>query len=384
MQSDEKYSFTNFSPCPWEAKFRPNQKDNFYTLTYRSFQFMHKYYTKFRFGLQGKKFSVYTIVSKKRGDKMKIVLTDAQTVLDDIVNADVLNQFGEVESFGLLKYEEVAEKIADADIVVCNKTLLDSHTMRLAKNLKYIGLFATGYNNIDLDYCTKNGITVCNAGSYSTNAVAQHTFALILEHFNHTAEYNRFVQDGKWKRSKTFSPFVYPLNELAGKTLGIVGLGNIGKAVAKIASAFDMNVIASSRTPKNIDGIKDVSFDELLETSDIVSVHCPLNPQSENMFDKNAFAKMKQGALFVNTARGGVMVEEDLLEALESGHLGGAAIDTLKVEPMVEDCILMGAKNCIITPHIAWAPVETRERLMGIVSDNIKNFLNGTPTNKVN
>ena len=253
-----------------------------------------------------------------------------------------------------------------------------------AKNLKYIGLFATGYNNIDLDYCAKNGITVCNAGSYSTNAVAQHTFALILEHFNHTAEYNRFVQDGKWKRSKTFSPFVYPLNELAGKTLGIVGLGNIGKAVAKIANAFDMNVIASSRTPKNIDGIKDVSFDELLETSDIVSVHCPLNPQSENMFDKNAFAKMKQGALFVNTARGGVMVEEDLLEALESGHLGGAAIDTLKVEPMVEDCILMGAKNCIITPHIAWAPVETRERLMGIVSDNIKNFLNGTPTNKVN
>ena len=225
---------------------------------------------------------------------MKIVLTDAQTVLDDIVNADVLNQFGEVESFGLLKYEEVAEKIADADIVVCNKTLLDSHTMQLAKNLKYIGLFATGYNNIDLDYCTKNGITVCNAGSYSTNAVAQHTFALILEHFNHTAEYNRFVQDGKWKRSKTFSPFVYPLNELAGKTLGIVGLGNIGKAVAKIANAFDMNVIASSRTPKNIDGIEDVSFDELLETSDIVSVHCPLNPQSENMFDKNAFAKMKQ------------------------------------------------------------------------------------------
>lgn len=165
---------------------------------------------------------------------MKIVLTDAQTVLDDIVNADVLNRFGKVESFGLLKYEEVAEKIADADIVVCNKTLLDSHTMRFAKNLKYIGLFATGYNNIDLDYCTKNGITVCNAGSYSTNAVAQHTFALILEHFNHTAEYNRFVQDGKWKRSKTFSPFVYPLNELAGKTLGIVGLETSERLLQKL------------------------------------------------------------------------------------------------------------------------------------------------------
>ncbi len=315
---------------------------------------------------------------------MKIVLTDAQTVLDDLVNADILKQYGEVEQYGLLKYEDAAEKIADADIVVCNKTRLDAHSLRLAKNLKYIGLFATGYNNIDIDYCTKHNITVCNAGSYSTNAVAQHTFALILEHFNNTAGYNKFVQDGLWKRSKTFSPFVYPLGELAGKTLGIVGLGSIGKAVAGIAAAFEMNVIAYSRTPKNVEGVKFVSFDELLSESDIVSVHCPLNRDSENMFDKSAFAKMKQGSLFVNTARGGVMVEQDLYNALKSGHLGGACIDTLSVEPMEEDCILMGVKNCIITPHIAWAPVETRVRLMNIVADNIKNFLNGTPKNKVN
>ncbi|MGN0502782.1 MAG: D-2-hydroxyacid dehydrogenase [Ruminococcus sp.] len=314
---------------------------------------------------------------------MKIVLTDAQTVLDNLVNADILKKFGEVEEFGLLRYDEVAEKIADADMVVCNKTLLDKNTLRLAKNLKYIGLFATGYNNIDIDYCKEHNIAVCNAGSYSTNAVAQHTFALILEHFNNTANYNKYVQDGLWKRSKTFSPFVYPLSELAGKTLGIVGFGNIGRAVAKIANAFEMRVIAFNRSEKQADGVEFVSFDTLLEQSDIVSVHCPLNSGAENMFDKNAFAKMKKGALFVNTARGGVMVEQDLYNALQSEHLGGAAIDTLRVEPMEEDCILMGAKNCIMTPHIAWAPVETRVRLMNIVADNIRAFLNGTPQNRI-
>ena len=317
-------------------------------------------------------------------DFMKIVLTDAQTVLDNLVDASTLRELGEVIEYGLLKYEEVAEKIADADIVICNKTQLDSYTLRLAKNLKYIGLFATGYNNIDIDYCRENNIAVCNAGSYSTNAVAQHTFALILEHYNNTAKYNQFVQDGKWKRSKTFSPFVYPLSELAGKTLGIVGLGSIGQAVAKIANAFEMNVIAYNRSPREIENVKMVSLDELLSTSDIVSVHCPLNSESEHMFNKETFAKMKKGALFVNTARGGVMIEQDLFNALESEHLGGAAIDTLAVEPMEKDCILMNAKNCIITPHIAWAPLETRVRLMNIVVDNIKNFLNGTPTNKVN
>lgn len=315
---------------------------------------------------------------------MKIVLTDAQTVLDNLVDAKALKELGEVVEYGLLKYEEVAEKIADADIVICNKTKLDSYTLRLAKNLKYIGLFATGYNNIDIDYCRENNIAVCNAGSYSTNAVAQHTFALILEHYNNTAKYNQFVQDGKWKRSKTFSPFVYPLSELAGKTLGIVGLGSIGQAVAKIANAFEMKVIAYNRSAREIENVKMVSLDELLSKSNIVSVHCPLNSESEHMFNKETFAKMKKGALFVNTARGGVMIEQDLFDALESEHLGGAAIDTLAVEPMEEDCILMNAKNCIITPHIAWAPLETRVRLMKIVVDNIKNFLNGTPTNKVN
>ncbi len=315
---------------------------------------------------------------------MKIVLTDSQTVFDNKVTAEPLNEFGEVKDYGLLRYDEIANAIAKADIVVCNKTLLNEDTLKSAKNLKYIGLFATGYNNIDIEYCSKHGITVCNAGSYSTNAVAQHTFALILEHFNNTANYNQYVQDGLWKRSKTFSPFVYPLSELAGKTIGIVGFGNIGKAVAKIANAFEMNVIAYNRSEKSAENVKFVSLEELIESSDIVTVHCPLNAQSENMFSKETFAKMKHGALFVNTARGGVMNENDLYDALNSGHLGGACIDTLKVEPMEQNCILMQAKNCIITPHIAWAPVETRLRLMDIVTSNIRNYLNGTPTNVVN
>ena len=314
---------------------------------------------------------------------MKIVRTDAQTVVDELVTEDCLREFGEVVSHGLLRYEEVAEAIADADIVLCNKTLLDSHTLRLSKHLRYIGIFATGYNNIDVDYCRAHGITVCNAGSYSTQSVAQQTFALILAYYNQIAAYDRYVKDGRWKRSPTFSPFVYPLNELMGKTLGIVGLGAIGQEVAAIANAFKMRVIGYNRSVKNVPNVEQVSFDRLLSESDIISVHCPLNADSEDLFNKDTFSKMKKGSLFVNTARGGVVVEQDLYDALESEHLGGACLDVLRVEPMEEDCLLMEAKNCIITPHVAWAPLETRQRLMGIVADNIRNFLNGTPTHVV-
>ncbi len=314
---------------------------------------------------------------------MKIVITDAQTVFDELVTTAPLRALGEVTEYGLLRYDEVAEKIADAEAVICNKTVLDAHSLRLAKKLRYIGLFATGYNNIDIDYCRAHGIAVCNAGSYSTNAVAQHTFALMLEAYNNTSRYNRYVHDGLWKCSATFSPFVYPLNELADKTLGIVGLGAIGQAVAKIANAFQMKVIGCNRSRREAEGVETVSFDELLRRSDIVTVHCPLNADSRDMFNRDAFAKMKNDALFINTARGGVVVEQDLYDALESGQIGMAAVDTIRVEPMEEDCILMNAQNCIMTPHIAWAPVETRERLIGIVADNIANFLAGHPTNRV-
>lgn len=315
---------------------------------------------------------------------MKIVVLDAQTITKGDISLEPLCNFGEVVTYNLSSYDEIPERIKDADAVICNKTLLDEGSLKDAKNLKYIGLFATGYNNIDIEYCKKRNIAVCNAGSYSTKAVAQHTFALILEHYSNVGKYSEFCHNGGWQTSKTFSPFVFPLNELSDKTIGIVGFGAIGQEVAKIALAFSMNVLVFNRSKKDFDNVTFVDFDTLLQNSDIVTVHCPLNSQSENMFNKDAFSKMKQGAFFINTARGGVMVEDDLIEALKSEHLSGAGVDVLSVEPMKKDSKLPNTKNLLLTPHIAWAPIETRERLIGIVCDNIKNFINGTPTNKVN
>lgn len=314
---------------------------------------------------------------------MKIVLTDAQTVTQGDLSLEPLKEFGEVEVNLLTSYENIADTVADADAIICNKTLLNEETLRKATHLKYIGLFATGFNNIDIEYCKKQGITVCNAGSYSTDAVCQHTFALILECMNRVGDYNAFVQQDSWKNSTTFSPFVFPIYELAGKTIGIVGYGSIGKAVAKVAKAFNMRVLAYKRTPAKDDTVELVGLDELLKESDIVTVHCPLNKDSEKIFNKNTFAKMKDNAIFINTARGGVLDEEALVEALNSGKLSYAGIDVLEVEPMAQDSKLCGIKNLIITPHIAWAPMETRERLMKIVCNNIRNFINGSPTNVV-
>lgn len=315
---------------------------------------------------------------------MKIVITDAQTITKGDISLDFLKKYGEVVIYPLTSKEEISERLKDADAVICNKTPLNRETLAGAEKLRYIGLFATGYNNIDIDYCNEKGITVCNAGSYSTNAVAQHTFALILEHFTQVGKYNDFVQQGGWKNSPTFSPFVFDINELWGKTIGIVGYGSIGKAVGRIAHAFGMNILAHSRNFKEVENGKFCSLDQLLQNSDIVTVHCPLNKDSEKMFTKETFNKMKKGAFFVNTSRGGVLCEEDLKEALESGRLSGAGIDVLETEPMKHDCCLLGVKNCVITPHIAWAHYETRIRLMEIVEHNLKSFINGTPTNKVN
>ena len=315
---------------------------------------------------------------------MKIVILDAQTITKGDISLSSLSDFGEVVTYNLTKYEEIESRIKDADAVICNKTLLDKNSLSGADNLKYIGLFATGYNNIDIDYCSQHGITVCNAGSYSTNAVAQHTFALILEHYSNVGRYNTFCHDGGWQTAETFSPFVFPLNEVAGKTIGIVGFGAIGQAVAKIALAFNMKVLAFNRSKKEFSDVSFVDFETLLKESDIVTVHCPLNADSNEMFNKDAFSKMKQGSFFINTARGGVMNEQDLISALESDHLGGAAVDVLSTEPMSKDSRLPHTKNLLITPHIAWAPIETRERLIDIVYDNIDCFIKGQPKNVVN
>lgn len=315
---------------------------------------------------------------------MKIVLTDAKTVTQGDLSLEPLREFGEVIVYELTDYDEIAERVKDADAIICNKTPLNGDTLRLASHLKYIGLFATGYNNIDTNYCRAHNITVCNAGSYSSDAVCQHTFALILECLNRVGDYSDFVAEGNWKNSQTFSPFVFPLNELAGKTLGIVGYGNIGKAVGRVAKAFNMKVLAFKRHPEKDADVQFTDLDTLLKSSDIVTVHCPLNDSSYKMFDDEAFAKMKDGAIFINTARGAIMDESALKNALESGKLAYAGIDVLETEPMAKDCPICGIKNCFITPHIAWAPMETRERLMGIVCDNLRSFLNGNPKNVVN
>ena len=315
---------------------------------------------------------------------MKIILTDAKTVTQGDLSLEPLKEFGEVVVYELTDYDEIAERVQDADAIICNKTPLNEDTLRLASHLKYIGLFATGYNNIDTEYCDKAGITVCNAGSYSSDAVCQHTFALILECMNRIGDYSNFVAEGNWKKSKTFSPFVFPLSELAGKTLGIVGYGSIGRAVGKVAKAFNMNVLAYKRNPEKDADVTFADFDTVLKESDIITVHCPLNDSSYRLFDEEAFGKMKDGAIFINTARGAIMDEFALKSALESGKLAYAGIDVLEIEPMDKDCPICGVKNCFITPHIAWAPMETRERLMGIVCDNLRNFLSGTPKNVVN
>lgn len=313
---------------------------------------------------------------------MKIILTDAKTVTQGDLSLKPLEEFGEVIVNELTAYDDIAETVRDADMIICNKTPLNADTLRYASHLRYIGLFATGYNNIDTVYCREHGITVCNAGSYSTDAVCQHTFALILECLNRTGSYNSFVHNGGWKNSSTFSPFVYPLNEISGKTLGIIGYGSIGKAVERAALAFNMKTLKVRRHDE--DDPSFVDLDTLLKKSDIITVHCPLNDSSYRMINAESIAKMKDGAIFINTARGGVMDEQAVADALISGKLAYAGIDVLETEPMDRDCPLCGIDNCIITPHIAWAPMETRIRLMGIVCDNIRAFLSGSPVNVVN
>lgn len=314
---------------------------------------------------------------------MKIVITDRATVGDG-VDLSVFEKYGEVISYTSTSPSETAERVSDADILICNKTVIDKTVLNIAKNLKCILLFATGYNNIDVSYAAHLGIPVCNAGQYSTYAVAQHTFALILRQASRVAEYSDFVMDGGWIRSPLFSAFEFPTHELFGKTLGIVGYGSIGRAVADVALAFGMKVLVYTRTPKDDSRVNFVSFDTLLAESDYISAHCPLNDQTSRLFNEDAFKKCRDGAFFVNTSRGGVVDEGALAAALNSGKLSGAALDVLSVEPMRADGPLIGAKNLTLTPHTAWIPVETRQRLIGIVESNLKAFLDGKPTNKVN
>ena len=316
---------------------------------------------------------------------IRLVILDSETVTRGDVSLDDITALADSSVFGYTPNEKVAEAIGDADAVICNKCLITHEVFDKCPNLKYIGLFATGYNNVDLAAASRRGAVVCNVPAYSTNAVAQHTFALILDYYNKVAEYKKTVADGDWVNYKLFSYFYIPTTEIAGLTLGIIGYGDIGRKTAEIARAFGMNVVTYTRSPQKVtDGTRVCTLEELLSISDTVSLHCPLTPENGKMINTETLALMKPNALLVNTARGGLIDEQALAEALNDGRLGGARLDTLTYEPMREDCPLRGAKNCAITPHIAWAPIETRVRLLEKVAENLKAWINGEPINIVN
>lgn len=318
---------------------------------------------------------------------MKIVVLDGCAANSGDISWDDLAQYGELTVYDRTDDADVIARIGDAELITTNKTVIDRHTMESCPKLKYIGVLATGYNVVDLDAAKEHGIVVTNVPAYSTDAVAQFTFALLLELANQVGVHNSSVKDGGWVRSKDFSYSVMPTMELYGKTMGIIGYGSIGKRVADIAHAFGMKVLVSSRTEKKLpEGgwIRWVSREELFAEADVISIHCPLFPETKGMINREAIGLMKRTALVINTARGGCIVEQDLADALNSGRIAGAAVDVVSQEPMKEDNPLLTAKNIIITPHIAWAPREVRQRLLQIAGDNMGAFLAGHPINVVN
>lgn len=331
----------------------------------------------------------------------KLVLSDVDTITSKKGDIDlsVFEEFGTVVLTDYAERDRLREELKDADALFLNKTLVNRDLLGDNPKVKFISLFATGYNNIDLDYCREKGITVCNVPTYSSNAVAQHTFAFILEHYSNTSKFDGLVHQNGWVEKGTATPFEFPQNEVFGKTIGLIGYGKIGHQVAKLARAFGMDVLVYTRSfgkakeagNTDLEGFidradKDVTFvtlDNLLRHSDIISIHCPLNDESKGMINAETISKMRNGAFFINTSRGPIVNENDLKNALISGKLSGAGIDVVETEPMTADCPLLLAPNCIITPHIAWSPIETRQRLIKEEIKNYKAFLAGKPVNVV-
>lgn len=313
---------------------------------------------------------------------MKIVITDGATLSGGGISLERFCKYGEVCAYDLTAPEQLAERLADAEVLLCNKTAVPAEIFDKCPKLRYIGECATGYNNIAIAAAKAHGVTVCNAGVYSTDAVAQHTFALILHHYSRVAAYDTAVRDGAWKRAKTFSVMPYPMEELAGKTLAVIGFGSIGRKVAAIGAAFGMYVIAATRTTPQDCPYDLVSVDEAFAQADVLTLHTPLTEQTAHMVNRRRLEIMKPNALLVNTARGGLIDEADLAWALQNGVIAGAALDVLTEEPM-GDTPLYGLENCTITPHVAWTPLETRQRLLSIVEDNLRLYLAGTPQNVI-
>ena len=317
---------------------------------------------------------------------MKIVILDGYALNPGDLDYGELSVFGQVVCYDMTSYDATAARIGDAEIVLTNKVVIDSDIMDKCPNMKYIGVMATGYNVVDIQGARKRNIVVTNIPNYSTDAVAQFTFSLILELANHVGAHSDSVMKGDWTRSNDFTYSVYPGLELSGKTLGIIGYGNIGKKVSQIARAFGMRVLVNSRTKRDFPEDSLICWadrETLFSSSDIVSLHCPLFPETAEIINKESLSMMKKTAFVINTARGGCVNERDLTNALNSGRIAGAALDVVSMEPMDKDNPLLTAKNVIITPHIAWAPFETRRRLLDIAKGNIKGYVEGRPVNVI-
>ena len=318
---------------------------------------------------------------------MKIVILDGRGLNPGDLDYSCFDQFGEVTLYQRTdSEEETIRRIGDHEIVMVNKVPITEAILDACPNIKLICVQATGYNIVDTAACARRGIPVTNVPSYGTAAVAQFTLALMLEMCHRIGLHNHSVHQGDWCKSETFCYWLTPQMELAGKTLGLIGFGRIGQAVARLARAFGMKVLACNRSQSD-EGralAEYVDLDTLLANSDFVSLHCPQTAETAGLINAATIAKMKDGAMLVNTARGGLVVEEDLVEALNSGKLRYAAVDVVSQEPMHSDNPLLTTRKCIITPHIAWAPVESRQRLLDTVVENVRCFLEGKPQNVVN
>lgn len=313
---------------------------------------------------------------------MKITILDGNAVNPGDLSWAELEKLGSLTVYPRTAAADVIARIGDSDAVLLNKVNITEAILAACPSLKYIGVQATGYNVIDLEACRRHGVTVTNVPSYSTAGVAQLVFSFISEWACHVQLHSDSVMAGGWVRSPDFVYWEKPLFEIEGKTLGIFGYGNIGSRVARIAEAYGMRVIVCTRTPKA--GIAHpVDFDALLKESDFISLHAPLTDKTKEIINRDSLARMKKGAYLINTARGGLVNEADVRAALEAGSLAGYAADVVLQEPMSPDCPLLKAPNCLLTPHIAWASVETRRRLMGVVIGNLQAWMAGTPVNVV-
>jgi glycerate dehydrogenase len=318
---------------------------------------------------------------------MKIVVLDGFTLNPGDLSWDRLFDLGEVVLHDRTPADKIKERSLEADVLITNKTPLTEETINELPQLKYVGVLATGYNIVDTSAAKRRNIIVTNVPSYSTMSVAQLTFALLLELCHHVQKHSDSVMEGKWAESVDFCNWDFPLIELSGKTLGIIGFGNIGKKVADIATVFGMNIIAASRHETDQSERKNfrwAEINEVLAQADIVSIHCPLLPETKGLINADSLKRMKRSAFLLNTSRGPVVVEPDLADALNNGIIACAAIDVLSIEPPLKDNPLFKAKNCLITPHIAWATKEARGRLMDIAVNNLAAFINGKRVNVVN